>query len=272
MKSIRTLLVDDEELARRGLEIRLAKFEDVEICGQAANGRLALEAIAELKPDLVFLDIQMPGMDGFEVLKQMKADPVPAVIFATAFDRYAIEAFEAHALDYLLKPIDDGRLAQALERVREQRELSTATRHRDRLLMLISELTGQSVSLEEVLADSNAALESPYISVLPIKDGHQTVRVKAEHIEWIEAAGDYMCVHADGQVHILRGTMKKLEDGLDPNVFQRVHRSTMVNINRVKSLRPHMNGEYFLTLECGSEVKLSRNYRDRLKQLVPQIH
>ena len=272
MKPIRTLLVDDEELARRGLEIRLEKYQDVEVCGHAANGRLALEAIAELKPDLVFLDIQMPGMDGFEVLERMQAEPMPAVVFATAFDRYAIDAFEAHALDYLLKPIDDTRLGQALERVREQRDQSTATRHRDRLLMLISELTGQSVSLEEVLADGSDAFDSPYISVLPIKDGQRTVRVKAENIEWIEAAGDYMCVHAEGEVHILRGTMKKLEDGLDPGIFQRVHRSTMVNINRVKSLRPHMNGEYFLTLDCGSEIKLSRNYRDCLKQLVQSAH
>lgn len=272
MKPIRTLLVDDEELARRGLEIRLEKFQDVEICAQAANGRLALQAIAEFKPDLVFLDIQMPGMDGFEVLEQMQVEPMPAIIFATAFDRYAIDAFEAHALDYLLKPIDDERLAQAMERVREHRDQATATRHRDRLLMLISELTGQSVSLEEVLAEGATALESSYISVLPIKDGQRTVRVKANKIEWIEAAGDYMCVHAEGEVHILRGTMKKLEDGLDPSVFQRIHRSTMVNVNHVKSLRPHMNGEYFLTLNCGSEIKLSRNYRDCLKQLVPSTH
>jgi two-component system LytT family response regulator len=272
MKPIRTLLVDDEELARRGLEIRLEKYPDVEICGQAANGRLALEAIAALKPDLVFLDIQMPGMDGFEVLERIEVKPMPAVIFATAFDRYAIDAFEAHALDYLLKPIDDDRLAQALERVREQREQSTATRHRDRLLMLISEMSGQSVSLEDVMAEGRAAIESPYISILPIKDGHRTVRIKADAIEWIEAAGDYMCVHAEGEVHILRGTMKRLEDGLDPSTFRRVHRSTLVNINHVKSLRPHMNGEYFLTLDCGSEIKLSRNYRDCLKQLVPALH
>ena len=119
MKPIRTLLVDDEELARRGLEIRLEKYADVEICGQAPNGRLALEAIAELQPDLVFLDIQMPGMDGFEVLRRMQADPMPAIVFATAFDRYAIDAFEAHALDYLLKPIDEHELVKSIEKFHE---------------------------------------------------------------------------------------------------------------------------------------------------------
>ncbi|MHC5068622.1 MAG: LytR/AlgR family response regulator transcription factor, partial [Planctomycetota bacterium] len=147
---IRALIVDDEELARRGLEIRLGRAEDVEICGMAANGRTALEAVQELKPDLIFLDIQMPGMDGFEVLKRLDAEPLPAVVFVTAYDQYAIDAFEAHALDYVLKPIDEERLEKALERVRESREQAAAVQHRDRLMTLIGQLTGRTVTLDEV--------------------------------------------------------------------------------------------------------------------------
>lgn len=269
-KKIRALIVDDEELARRGLELRLQAFEDIEIYGQAANGRRALEMIEADPPDLVFLDIQMPGLSGFDVLKALDCEPMPAVVFVTAFDQFALDAFEAHALDYLLKPIEDERLSEAIQRVREQRQAANALRHRDRLLCLISEMSGRSVSLDEVLEISDSA--SPgYPEILPIRDGRQTVRVSVKDIEWIEAAGDYMCVHAEGNVHILRGTMKKLEQVLDPLRFQRIHRSTLVNLNRVKSLRPHMNGEYFLRLDCGSEVKLSRSYRDKLEHLLPAV-
>ncbi len=268
--AIRTLIVDDEELARRGLEIRLRDVTDIDIVAHCANGREALEAIRELKPDLVFLDIQMPGLSGFDVLRELKGGNMPMVVFVTAFDEYAIKAFEAHALDYLLKPIDDSRLHQALYHVRQNWEQQQAVTHQGCLMELILELSGEeAVDLEAVLANGKDALGAQYLKKLPIKDGKTTVCLEVRTIDWIDAAGDYMCIHSEGVTHVLRGTMKRLEESLDPRHFQRVHRSTMVNIHRVKSLRSHINGEYFLRLEGGNEVKMSRHYKDKIKHFLP---
>jgi two-component system LytT family response regulator len=263
---IRTIIVDDESLSRRGLEIRLLAAKDFEIVAQCTNGREALAAVASHQPDLVFLDIQMPGMSGFEVLANIPAESMPMVVFVTAYDQYAIRAFEARAVDYLLKPVDEERFARALEHVREQVRSRTAENQRDQLFGLIAEITGSGeLVLEDLLQHGRKALESKHPNVLPIRQGRETVRVQISAIDWIDAAGDYMCIHADGQTHILRGTMKELEEYLDPKLFQRVHRSTIVNLNRVQSLRAHMNGEYFLTLEGGNELKLSRTYRDKVE-------
>jgi two-component system LytT family response regulator len=270
--TLRVLIVDDEPLARRGLKVRLKDLPDVEVAGECANGRDAVAAIAEQRPDLVFLDIQMPVMDGFEVLRRIQGPDMPMVVFVTAFDEYAIQAFEAHALDYLLKPVDDARLADALERAREQQDERQAIEHRGRLLDLVAELGGvEHVSLEELLEKGVAALESGYLDTLPIKDGGRTVRVRAEEIDWIDAAGDYMCVHAQGNTHIMRGTMKKLEDVLNPRQFQRVHRSTIVNVDRVRQVRSHINGEYFLILDGDVELKMSRHYKDKIRHFVPEV-
>jgi two-component system, LytTR family, response regulator len=188
------------------------------------------------------------------------------VVFVTAYDQYAIRAFEARAVDYLLKPVDEARFATALEHVREHVRARTAENQRDQLFGLIAEITGSGeLVLEELLEHGRKALESKHPAVLPIRQGRETVRVQISAIEWIDAAGDYMCIHADRQTHILRGTMKELEGFLDTRLFQRVHRSTIVNLQRVKALRAHMNGEYFLALEGGQELKLSRSYRDKVE-------
>ena len=263
---IRTIIVDDESLSRRGIELRLQPVKDFEIVAQCANGREALAAIQLHKPDLVFLDIQMPGMSGFEVLAQIPHESLPSLIFITAYDQYAIQAFEARAIDYLLKPIDESRFEKALERVREQVHARGAVSQRDRLVELISEITGcGELALDELLTQGTRALEAKHPEILPIRQGRETVRVPIASIQWVDAAGDYMCVHAGGTTHILRGTMKELEDVLDPKLFQRVHRSTIVNLRLVKTLRAHMNGEYFLTLDGGHELKLSRTYRDKVE-------
>lgn len=263
---IRTLIVDDEVLSRRGIEIRARELADFEIVAQCANGREALAAIQQYKPDLVFLDIQMPGMSGFEVLAHLPQESLPLVVFVTAYDQYAIKAFEARAIDYLLKPIDEVRFAEAIERVREHLRARSAAQQRDRLMQIIAEITGcGELVLDELLAHGQKALGTPRPQVLPIRQGRETVRVPVASIQWVDAAGDYMCIHAAGETHILRGTMKELEDLLDPKLFQRVHRSTIVNLRLVKSLRAHMNGEYFLTLEGGHELKLSRTYRDKIE-------
>jgi two-component system LytT family response regulator len=263
---VRTIIVDDEVLSRRGIEIRARDLPDFEIVAQCANGREALAAIQQYKPDLVFLDIQMPAMSGFEVLAHIPQESLPMVVFVTAYDQYAIQAFEAHAIDYLLKPIDERRFAEAVERVREHLRARSAAQQRDRLMQVIAEITGcGEIVLDELLEHGQKAIGAPRPDVLPIRQGRETVRVPVASIQWVDAAGDYMCIHAGGETHILRGTMKELEDLLDPKLFQRVHRSTIVNLRLVRSLRAHMNGEYFLTLEGGHELKLSRTYRDKIE-------
>ncbi len=267
--TIRTLIVDDEPLARRGLELRLQGAADIQIVRHCANGREAIAAIAEEAPDLMFLDIQMPGLSGLDVVAQVPQESMPMIVFVTAFDRYAINAFEAHALDYLLKPVDDARLVAALDRVRAQWQQKQAAAQREQLLALLADLTGKGeISPEELLQPASATAPRRYATLLPIRSGRETLRLDVATIDWIDAAGDYMCLHAGGQTHVLRATMKELEEVLDPLVFQRVHRSTIVNLARVRSLRPHLNGECFLKLQSGQEIKLSRSFRDKVELLL----
>ena len=271
--SIRTIIVDDEPLARRGLELRLQGTPDITIVRQCANGREAIAAIAEDQPDLMFLDIQMPGISGLDVVAQVPQESMPMVVFVTAFDRYAINAFEAHALDYLLKPVDESRLAAALDRVRAQWQQRQALAQREQLMALLADLTGKGEISPDALAQTTGGAASPtgtrrYATMLPIRSGRETLRLDVATIDWIDAAGDYMCLHAAGQTHVLRATMKELEEMLDPLVFQRVHRSTIVNLARVRSLRPHLNGECFLKLQSGQEIKLSRSFRDKVEMLL----
>ena len=266
---IRALVVDDESLSRRGLMIRLREAPDVEVVGEAVNGREALLAIREHQPDLVFLDIEMPGMSGFDVISQLPTESMPLVVFVTAFDRYAIQAFEARAVDYLLKPVDEDRMADALTHIREQLAQRQAAGQRDRLMHLMADLKGSADWPAELMEAADTAGGGAGLTpVLPIRHGAEIVRVPFPDIDWIDAAGDYMCVHAAGETYILRGTMKSLEDVLDPAIFQRVHRSTIVNLGRVERLRPHINGEFFLMLTGGHEIKLSRTYRDKMEHFL----
>ena len=257
---IKTLIVDDEELARRGLEIRLQSMNDVQIVAQSRNGREALQHVEEFHPDLILLDVQMPGMDGFEVLRRLSGSDMPAVVFVTAFDEFAVKAFEANALDYLLKPINDERLAEAMQRVRQLQREQEASRHRTSLLKMVCQLTGKEMSLDSALSQSENP-DADFPRRLAIQDGGKTHCVDVESIDWVDAAGDYMCVHVENETFVLRGTMKRLEELLDPSIFVRVHRSTIVNRFRVRSMRPHRNGEYFLRLRCDHELKLSRKYK-----------
>lgn len=263
---LRALIVDDEELARRGLEIRLRQYADIEICAQSRNGREALLAVKEHAPDIMFLDIQMPGMDGFDVLRSLSTSNMPAVIFVTAYDEFALKAFDANALDYLLKPINDDRLAEAIERARHDSDEKLADEHRSKLLKFVCDLTGQELSLEAALQAASGKGRS-YPNRLAIRDGAETTCVDIDAIDWIDAAGDYMCVHTAGNTHVLRGTMKHLEELLNPEIFVRVHRSAIVNRHRVRSMRPHRNGEYFLSLDGDTELKLSRKYKDNIERI-----
>lgn len=265
--SIRTLIVDDEPLARRGIALRLARHRDIEIVGEAANGREAFFAISEHQPSLMFLDVQMPGVDGFELLRAVPLPQLPMTIFVTAYDQYALRAFEANAVDYLLKPIDDARLDDAIERARRELGAREAEDHCARLLRLLGDVSGRpDLTLEQALVDADK-LAQPADQRLSIKDAGRILRVPLEEILWIDAAGDYMCVHTGKDTHVLRATMRELEGRLDARRFQRIHRSTIVNIARVKELRAHLNGEYFLILDSGQQLKLSRSYKDKVHLL-----
>lgn len=244
--ALRTLIVDDEPLARRGIELRLAAHSDFIVIGQCGNGREAVEAISREQPDVMFLDVQMPGMSGLDLVAHVPHASLPIIVFVTAFDRYALAAFDAQALDYLLKPINDERFGQTLQRVRIACQQRTAQTQRDKLMQLVAAQQGASaLDTGALQADRLLALHPSFIEVLPIRENDATVRLPVSQIDWIDAAGDYMCIHAAGKTHVLRETMKSLESLLDPNVFQRVHRSTIVNIHRVRQLRPHTNGEFF---------------------------
>jgi len=263
---LKTIIVDDEALARRGLKLRLSRRNDIQVTAEARNGREAISLIREHQPDLVFLDIQMPGMDGFDVLRALQPEEMPAIVFVTAFDNYAIQAFEAHALDYLLKPIEDDRLDDALKQVIKSLNQKRAIKHRKSLLKLVGDITGEPIgSMEELGAKDLEKLKKKEVPKLAIKDGSNTTWIPQDKIEWIDAAGDYMCVHSGGETHIMRMTMKKLEETLDSEYLQRVHRSTIVNIHQIKEMQAHINGEYFLTLNGGHTVKMSRTYKEKLK-------
>lgn len=262
--TLRTLVIDDESLARRGLKLRLAEIEGVEVIGECANGREALAAIAEHAPDLIFLDIQMPGMSGFELVGNLQQDNLPMIIFVTAFDKYAVEAFDVHAVDYLLKPIDADRLIDAVQRARSRSEQEESVTDKQRLLDLVISITGKSEnSVAQLIKERDGA--KAYPDRIAIKDGGETTLVSVTDIGWVDAAGDYMCVHAKGQTHIMRVTMKDLESQLDPTIFQRVHRSTIVNLDKVTKVCSHMNGEFHLILDNGSTIKMSRSYKEKVK-------
>lgn len=258
--SISTIIVDDERLAIQGLELRLQAFDDIEIVERCANGREAIRAIKTLKPDLVFLDIQMPGFDGFSVVSGIADVEPPLFVFVTAYQQHALKAFEAQAVDYLLKPVEEDRLAATIERVRQRLAERRSAEEKSRLQGILAELAPGA--MPEDMTEGDALAASRYEKVLNIKDRGQIFRVDVDDIERIDAAGDYMCIYTADQTLILRETMKDLEKRLDPRKFQRIHRSTIVNLDNIKSVKPHTNGECFLILGSNTQVKVSRSYRE----------
>lgn len=262
MSALRAVIVDDEPLARRGLKLRLENSDNIELVAECSNGYEALHAVAEHRPDLMFLDIQMPGLSGFDVVRKMQGDTIPLVIFVTAFGQYALDAFDVHAIDYLLKPIDEERLSEAVNRAVEQQSFRFERGHKQQLLDLVANLTGESAAeIDQRLLGDESTSETQWPEKLTIKDGQEVHILPVEDIDWVDAAGDYMCIHSDSLTHIMRVTMKQLERVLNPAIFKRVHRSTIINVQRVKKIRAAGNGEHLLTLQCGAELKVSRTYR-----------
>ncbi|MGB3165184.1 MAG: LytTR family DNA-binding domain-containing protein, partial [Alteraurantiacibacter sp.] len=246
--TIRTILVDDEKLAIQGLQLRLEPYEDIEVIETCANGREAIRAIKTLKPDLVFLDIQMPGFDGFSVVKGVMELEPPLFVFVTAYQEHAIRAFEANAVNYLMKPVDEDKLADTIERVRQRLSEKRSVDEAEKLKDVLAEVSPESL---EDIGDGEETSAGRYEKMINVKDRGQIFRVDVDTIEHIEAAGDYMCIYTGDNSLILRETMKDLERRLDPRTFQRVHRSTIVNLDQVRQVKPHTNGECFLVLDSG---------------------
>jgi two-component system, LytTR family, response regulator len=259
---IRTLIVDDEPTARRGVRLMLANDRMIEVVGEAANGFEAVELIRREQPDLVFLDVQMPGCDGFQVLEKIGRASAPAVIFVTAYDEHALQAFEVNAVDYLLKPYDDERFNSAVARGKEavrRRSVEADNSRLNQLMEFLQSRMGVQIPVEPPEESRDRIL---------IKSSGDIYFLKAEEIDWIEAEGDYMKFHAAGRSHLMRETMARLETRLDPKRFIRIHRSTIVNIDRLRKLSPSFAGEYAVILEDGTKLKLSRGYHDRIAVLL----
>lgn len=250
MKTIRALIVDDEPLARERVTTLLAQEPDVEVVGECRDGREAVAAIRQLDPDLVFLDIQMPGADGFDVIQAVGPEKMPLVIFVTAYDQHALRAFEVRALDYLLKPFDRERFRDALARARGQIEGRESGDLGRRLLALVQEIRPGP----------------PRADRLVVKSGGRLFFLRTDEIDWIEASGNYVRVHVGAESHLLRETMASLEAKLDQDRFLRIHRSRIVNLERVKEMQPWLNGEYVVILTTGVRLTLSRGYREKLQE------
>ncbi len=264
--TIRTILVDDEPLATQGLQLRLEKHEDVEIVETCSNGREAIRAIKTQKPDLVFLDIQMPGFDGFSVIQGLMEVEPPLFVFVTAYGEHMQRAFDVQAINYLMKPVEEDKLADTLDRVRQRLAERRSVEEVGRLKEVLAEVAPQIAENVEGVEDAHSS--NRYEKLINIKDRGQIFRVDVDTIEKIDAAGDYMCIYTGDNTLILRETMKDLEKRLDPRRFQRVHRSTIVNLDLVRQVKPHTNGECFLVLDSGSQVKVSRSYRDVVARFV----
>lgn len=255
---IKTLIVDDEPLARRNLRVLLEKDPQIEILDECRNGREAVKAIQALSPDLIFLDIQMPEMDGFDVLERAGPEHIQAIVFVTAFDQYALKAFDVHALDYLLKPFDDERFAHALHRAKSQIEACEINRLSKRLLALLEERDSER---------KVAVAQKDYLTRLMIKASGRVVLLKVSEIDFIEADGNYAKLHVGRKAHLLREKMNDLEGRLDPAKFVRIHRSIIVNRRSVRELRPLQGGDYEVALCDGERLRLSRSHRRALVRL-----
>ena len=252
---IRTLIVDDEPLARERLRKLLEAEPDIQIVGECADGGEAIATANEQRPDLIFLDVQMPEVDGFGVVAGLEEVPLPAVIFVTAYDQFALRAFEVHALDYLLKPFDRERFQKSLERARklvQQRQTGDLSQ---KLSSLITDLKPEKA-------------ETKFLDRLAIKLEGRVLFFKIDDIDWIEAADNYVSVHVGSEQHLHRETMSALEGKLPPNRFLRISRSTIVNVERIREMQPMFHGDYVVILKDGTRLSLSRNYRDKLNQLL----
>jgi two-component system LytT family response regulator len=267
MSKLKTIIVDDEPLAINYLRSMLADFEAIDVVAECRNGREAVSAASQINPELMFLDIQMPGMNGFEVIKALQSDVMPMVIFVTAFDQYAVDAFDLHAVDYVLKPLDPERVARAVQRAVDRFNDYQVESYKTPLIGAIGAIADRAsaVAIGEVSTPEPAS-ESIKDKLL-VRDSGVVKVIPFDDIDWVDAAGDYMCVHALGETHIIRITLGELMEKLDDKLFIRIHRSTIVNVQRVVSITPLPKGGSLLELSAGETLKVSRNYRESIRNL-----
>jgi two-component system LytT family response regulator len=253
---IRTLVVDDEPMARARVLSFLQQQSDIEVVGECADGAQAVAAIERLEPQLVFLDVQIPVMDGFGVIRALSPQRMPMVVFTTAYDEYALRAFEVHALDYLVKPFDSTRFLRTLERARERLDRQRAGDLGKRLLAIVQDVKPPAAA---------------HADRLVVKSGGRVYFIRVDEIDWVDAAGNYVRLHVKGESHLFRETMTSMEARLDPERFVRIHRCHIVNSDRIKELLPG-NGEHIVVLQNGVRLTLSRGYRDRLQERLGNTH
>jgi two-component system LytT family response regulator len=271
MTILKTIIVDDEPLALKLLAAKLKKVPNVEVIAQCSNGREAINAVIELAPDLLFLDIQMPGLSGLEVVKQLQNDTMPLIVFATAYEQYALEAFDAYAVDYVLKPIDDERIQRAVDRALERFAIKSdeQSENKREVIGAIAHIDQKHDKTVTWMADDSTHQDPQSVNIknrkIVIKDRDEIHLLKQQDIQWIDAAGDYVCVHALGETHVKRCTLKEMLVELDETQFKRVHRSTIVNLDFIDKVIPHTKGEFFLMMGEYDKIKVSRNYKDVVK-------
>ena len=247
-----TLIVDDEPLARRSIRKCLKAFPEFEVSGECGDGESAVAAIRAQKPDLVFLDIQLPELDGFDVIRAVGKLEMPVTIFVTAYDRYALQAFEAHALDYLLKPFSEDRFRDSLLRARRTLDMGKQQAPNQQLVRLLDQISKKKDYLERI----------------PVPSRGRFLFLNVRDLDWIEAEGNYLRLHGNGSSHLIRGNMSEMEAKLDPGRFMRIHRSTIVNVQRIREVQPWFHGHHRVILTNGQELKLSRYQRDKLRLLL----
>lgn len=272
-KPLTAIIVDDEPLALEGLRLRLEKIPELIVIAEASDGDYAIQLCQELEPDVLFLDLQLPGLNGIEVVQTLQSDILPMIVFVSAYGEFALDAFELNAIDYVLKPANLGRLKKTVARILERRTPEhidkEQAKEKYKLLKALGESSGVAISELENWLDSDEPLPSAFCQELVIKNSdNEKVFLPVTDIRWIDAAGDYMCVHTDNETHILRITMKKLENQLDERVFKRIHKSTLVNINCIKSIRALRNSESILELGQDIHLKVSRNYSSAIQALI----
>ncbi len=286
---MRVLIVDDESLARQRVRRLLQAENDVEVVGEAESGHEAVNLIRELKPDLVCLDVQMPGLDGFGVLRELDGGHVPMVLFVTAYDEHAQRAFDVHAVDYVLKPVDEDRFKAAFDKARKHRANAVAAERLGELLETVRRLADGGAAVADARSDHRADAGSPdaaaanaatpangaagtnggrYASRILVKQDGRMFFVKTTEIDWIEADRNYVRLHVGTTAHTIRERISHLEETLDPRLFARIHRSTIVNLNRVREMQQWFSGDYVVILEDGTRLRLSRHYRDRVEKQV----
>ncbi|AZQ84853.1 response regulator transcription factor [Colwellia sp. Arc7-635] len=268
-KPLTALIVDDEPLALEGLRLRLEKLPEIEVIAEASDGDQAIHLCQTLCPDVLFLDLRLPGLSGIEVVQALQGDVLPMVVFVSAYGEYALDAFELNAIDYVMKPANLGRLQKTVQRIMQRVKPIDTSKEKFKLLQALGETSGIAVAELENWLESDLPLPTLFNQELVIKNNdHEKIFLPIMDIRWIDAAGDYMCVHTQHETHVVRITMKKLASQLDPKIFSRIHKSTLVNVNCIKSIKPLRNSESILELGDDVQLKVSRNFSSSIQQIV----